>query len=121
MENPAGSETGTKLTDNQRSAFRRRLLIELSVLRSRYARLSDYHHHNDSGHTLPVPAPVNGFTSAVSNASSADEETGALCQSDRDAIEALFHSIDDFTCVFNEGRGEVMRNDIVSKIMSDIV
>ncbi|KPI87738.1 hypothetical protein ABL78_3211 [Leptomonas seymouri] len=103
------------------TVLRRQLLIELSVLRQRYARLSGGG-KDDSIHETDLSSPrVHGGTAAsppASVASTEDEEdAGALCQSDRDAIEALFHSVDDFTRDFNEGKGGLERDDIESKIM----
>ncbi|AYU80791.1 hypothetical protein conserved [Leishmania donovani] len=122
MAKPATSDPERGLSDDGYSAFRRLLLIELSVLRRRYGLLSEDHHDDANGHAMPTSAAARGAAPfSAFETSSVDEETGALCQSDRDAIEALFHSIDDFAREFNEGKGEVERDDIVSKIMRDIV
>ncbi|KAG5473937.1 hypothetical protein LSCM1_04573 [Leishmania martiniquensis] len=101
-------------------ALRRLLLIELSVLRRRYSHLTG-HHQGDDDELASIPlAALSGTTPSAYQAASMDEEAGALCQSDRDAIEALFHSIDDFTLEFNEAKGEIQRDDIVSTIMGDL-
>lgn len=122
MAKPAKSDPERGLSDEGSSAFRRLLLIELSVLRRRYGLLSEDYHDAADGHALPTSAAARGDAPfSACETSSVDEETGALCQSDRDAIEALFHSIDDFAREFNEGKGDVERDDIVSKIMRDIV
>lgn len=107
------------------NTLRRQLLIELSVLRRRYAKLAA---EEDGGgaETAAIVEPSLPTTSSSSShepshhhssSSVAEDDAGALCQSDRDAIEALFHSVDDFTREFNEGRGGLERGDIVSKIM----
>ncbi|KPA80722.1 hypothetical protein ABB37_04891 [Leptomonas pyrrhocoris] len=103
------------------SVLRRQLLIELSVLRRRYAQLSDEVKDNqineaDSSNPRLHRGPAALLSGSVTSAE-VEEDSGALGQSDRDAIEALFHSMDDFTREFNEGKGGLERDDIVSKIM----
>ncbi|CAJ1005465.1 hypothetical protein Q4I28_000785 [Leishmania naiffi] len=122
MEHPAPLEAERRLSDKDQDALRRLLLIELSVLRRRYAGLFD--DHQAKGETGAFPATAadcDVAPSAAIETSSEDEQTGALCQSDRDAIEALFHSIDDFTREFNEGKGIVEHDDVVTKIMRDFI
>lgn len=96
------------------NTLRRQLLIELSVLRRRYAKLAG------DGDGSEKDAEVTSSAAASSSCEqsvSAEDDGGALGQSDRDAIEALFHSVDDFTRDFNEGKGELQRGDIVSAIV----
>ncbi|GET90582.1 hypothetical protein, conserved [Leishmania tarentolae] len=122
MAKPTASHPERSLSGSDYDASRRLLLIELSVLRRRYGLLSEGLHNDADRHPMPTSdADTDAARCSSVETSSLDEETGALCQSDRDAIEALFHSIDDFTREFNEGKGEVERDDIVSKIMRDAV
>lgn len=109
-------------TPEDPNVLRRQLLIELSVLRRRYAQLAD--ENIDSGAAVgDVSEPLLRHSSCAASASSSavsshdGGDSGPLCQSDRDAIEALFHSVDDFTREFNEGNGGLERDDIVSRIM----
>ena len=103
--------------------LRRQLLIELSVLRQRYAQLAD-DVEGDKGAVAFAGARRHGDVAASFSGSGAsvsdgddNDDSGQLCQSDRDAIEALFHSVDDFTREFNEGKGGLEREDIFSRIM----
>lgn len=102
------------------NVLRRQLLIELSVLRRRYAQLSAEGRDSvDGGDDTSIRRRSGAESvprSDMESSSDGDDE-GPLCQSDRDAIEALFHSVDDFTRDFNEGRGGLERGDIVSRIM----
>ena len=99
-------------TKEDPNLLRRQLLIELSVLRQRYAQLAD----DVEGDKGDVAASFSGSGASVSDGDDNDD-SGQLCQSDRDAIEALFHSVDDFTREFNEGKGGLEREDIFSRIM----
>ncbi|KAG5497474.1 hypothetical protein JIQ42_03961 [Leishmania sp. Namibia] len=116
MSERASSASHSRTSDSEHVAFRRFLLIELSVLRRRYSRLCGHHQDDDDKRASIPSAAVRSATPLAYPAASVDEKAGALCQSDRDAIEALFHSMDDFTLEFNEGKGKVQRDDIISKI-----
>lgn len=89
------------------AVLRRNLLIQLSVLRTRYAALMGEE----------VASTHGNVASAAMTATSASSENGELGQSDRDAIEALFNSVDDFTRDFNEGKGDVVRGDLITKLL----
>jgi hypothetical protein len=126
-------------TKEDANALRRQLLIELSVLRRRYTQLANEDHINRGETSYPHQGTHRDVEASVSSCASSsyspsnrasctgaagvaaddggDVDSGALCQSDRDAIEALFHSIDDFTRDFNEGKGDVDRDDIVARIV----
>ncbi|KAK7200210.1 hypothetical protein NESM_000072400 [Novymonas esmeraldas] len=122
MTSPPPPTRESGLSKDGQCALRRQLLIELSVLRRRYVALSDESYADTDEGQLPGPATTTTTTTptpTASEASSTGDDTGALGQSDRDAIEALFHSVDDFAREFNEGKGELVRNDIVAKITRD--
>lgn len=124
MAGEADDERG--VAGDAHGALRRQLLIELSVLRKRY---SNFVGDRRDGATERAPAQraADGedsrseatATGSDSDVVSAEGDTGALGQSDRDAIEALFNSVDDFTRDFNEGKGVLERSGLISRITRD--
>lgn len=77
-------------------ARRLRLLVELSSLRRHFMMLV-----------------TSSNDTEISKSSSSELQDSGLGQSDRDAIEAFFHSDDDFTRQFNEGTGNIKRSDLL--------
>lgn len=77
-------------------AHRQRLLVELSSLRRHFTALLQ-----------------NNAITQANEIHDEDRKDSGLGQSDRDAIEAFFHSDDDFTRQFNEGTGNIKRTDLL--------
>lgn len=83
------------MSNANEDVLRLRLCLELSALRQHAAFLLSSESRNGREDAALV-------------------EESVLDQSDRDAIEAFFHSDDDFTRQFNEGTGNIKRTDLTA-------